>query len=254
MEQPISGNLIPKGKIYKDRAIYVGTLLGGPMVAGYLIATNFKNFNEPGKVKKTWLYAILSTIIIFGGMFLIPEGVKFPGQIIPLTYTAIAYFVVQHFQGQQITAHLSAGGQFYSWGRTIGTALIGLIITLIPILAISYFSDSQNTTETSKVYGTMKHQIYFNESNITEREVDSLADGFIKTHFFDDAATKYVYAKKTGYDYELSISCNNSITGNAAAQAPFIQLRTDMQSLFPNNKIIFNLVVDSSDLVIKRLE
>lgn len=49
-------------KIYKDKAIWVGTFLGGPLVAGYFIAENFKVFGEYGKAKKTWIYAILTTI------------------------------------------------------------------------------------------------------------------------------------------------------------------------------------------------
>lgn len=43
---------IPTGKIYKDKTIYIATFLGRPLVAGYLIANNFKVFNEPTKVKK----------------------------------------------------------------------------------------------------------------------------------------------------------------------------------------------------------
>jgi hypothetical protein len=56
-------------KIYTDRLIWAGTFLGGPLVAGYLIAENFKVFNEPNKVKLTWIYAIIATIVIFGGVF-----------------------------------------------------------------------------------------------------------------------------------------------------------------------------------------
>ena len=43
---------IPTQKIYKNRAIEIATFLGGPLVAGYLIAENFKAFNEPDKSKK----------------------------------------------------------------------------------------------------------------------------------------------------------------------------------------------------------
>src|SRR6266487_6381979 len=91
-------NQILRGKIYKDRAIYVGTFLGGPLVAGYLIAENFKIFSEPDRAKKTWIYAIIATVVIFGGIFLIPDTVKIPNQIIPLIYTGITYYLVQHFQ------------------------------------------------------------------------------------------------------------------------------------------------------------
>jgi hypothetical protein len=229
----------------------VGTFLGGPLVAGYLIAENFKSFSDPDQAKKTWIYAIIATIVIFGGIFLIPDTVKIPNQIIPLIYTGIAYYLVQHFQGQKITAYINAGGQIYSWWRTIGVGLIGLAITLIPIFGVAYVSNSATTT---KSYGIMKHEIDFDKSNIKESEVDKLANGFTKATFFDDAATKYVYAKKVGDNYELSISCNKSITSSPEALTPFIQLRTDMQTLFPNNKIIFNLVVDNLDNVVKRLE
>ena len=56
-------------KIYSNRLIELGTLLGGPLVAGYLIAENFKTLNEPEKVKITWIFSILATVIIFGVFF-----------------------------------------------------------------------------------------------------------------------------------------------------------------------------------------
>jgi len=43
MEQKINIQT-PTEKIYKDRAIGVGTFLGGPLAAGYLIAENLKSF------------------------------------------------------------------------------------------------------------------------------------------------------------------------------------------------------------------
>ncbi|HEY9833594.1 MAG TPA: hypothetical protein V6D26_23785, partial [Stenomitos sp.] len=85
----------PTVNIYKDRAIWVGAFLGGPLAAGYLIAENFKAFNEFDKAKKTWNYAIIATIVVFGGVFLIPDNVEMPNQVIPLIYTAIAYYLVQ---------------------------------------------------------------------------------------------------------------------------------------------------------------
>jgi hypothetical protein len=64
---------IPTKKIYKENSIYAGTFLGGPLVSGYLIAENFKAFNEPKKAKMTCLFALIASIIIFGGIFLIPN-------------------------------------------------------------------------------------------------------------------------------------------------------------------------------------
>jgi hypothetical protein len=123
-------------KVYKRRAIRLGTFLGGPLAAGYFIAENFKVFGEHDRAKKTWIYTILATVIIFGGVFLIPEEVTPPGPIIPLIYTGIASYLVQHFQGQNIEEHISTGGEFFSWWRTIGIGLIGLVVILTVVFAI----------------------------------------------------------------------------------------------------------------------
>ena len=72
---------IPKGKIYKDRAFWVGTFLGGPLVAGYLFSENFKSLGQPEKVKPTWIITIIATVVIFGGIFMIPENINIPNQI-----------------------------------------------------------------------------------------------------------------------------------------------------------------------------
>jgi hypothetical protein len=138
--EEISEVQTPEQKIYKDRAIYVGTFIGGPLVAGYLIAENFKTFNEPGKARMAWIYSIIATIIIFGGVFLIPDIEKVPRQVIPLAYTLIAYYLVKHYQGENINLHINSGGEIYNWWRTLGVALIGLIIMLIVLYVVFCFS------------------------------------------------------------------------------------------------------------------
>ena len=128
---------IPPGfKLYKDRAIFVGTFVGGPLVAGYLAAENFKQLGQQGKVKMAWIIAIIATLIIFGGIFLIPDIEKVPRYIIPLIYTAIAQFLVHKYQGAAIKDHIEHGGQTYSVWRAVWIGLVGLVILLAIIFAI----------------------------------------------------------------------------------------------------------------------
>ncbi len=254
MEQTIDIQA-PTEKIYKDRAIWVGTFLGGPLAAGYLIAENFKAFNQFDSAKKTWIYAITATILIFGGVFLIQDHLKIPNQIIPLIYTAIAYYLVQHFQGQQISSHINAGGQLHSWWRTISVGVIGLAVTLIPIFGFAFLAETVTNAETeTKVYGIMKHEIAFDKNNMTEAEVNKIADGLTRTTFFDEAVTKYVYAKRVNNIYELSLSVVGGIENDKQALQAFIDLRTELQSMFPSNNIILKLVVDNIDNVVKTIE
>ncbi len=186
----------PTNKIYTNKAVWLGAVLGGPLAAGYLIAENFKAFNQPDKAKKTWIYTIIATIIIFVGVFSIPDSIKIPKQIIPLIYTGSAYYLVQHFQGGNITAHINAGGQLHSWWRTLAVGLVGLAVILIPVFSIVFLTGTPAVTETTNTYGVIKHKIAFDKNNISETEVNKIADGLTQTTFFDEAVTKFVYAKK----------------------------------------------------------
>lgn len=254
LEQP-SDFQTPTEKIYKDKAIWVGAFLGGPLTTGYLIAENFKAFNETDKAKKTWMFAIIATIIIFSGVFMLPDNINIPNQVIPLIYAAIAYFLVHHFQGQNISKHIASGGKLFSWWRTIAVSIIGLLITIVPIFAIALSSDTiDNLSVSTKTYGAMNHEIAFDDNNITEKEVDKLANGFVRTKFFDQAETKYVYAAKAKDTYEISLSVVDGTANDNQALQPVIDLRTDLQALFPENKIVFKLVVDDLDNVVKKIE
>jgi hypothetical protein len=247
---------IPKGKIYKDRAFWVGTFIGGPLVAGYLFAENFKTLGQPEKVKPTWIIAIIVTTIIFGGIFLIPENINIPNQIIPIAYTAIAFGLFKTYQEKKANEHIKSGGLIYSWWNVISIGIIGLLITILPIVAFVYASDTiEQANVSTKIYGaTVKHEIDFDKTNISEREVDKIADAFRKTGFFDYAVAKYVYAVKNGNKYEISISVIPGMENDQDALQPFVDLRTEMDNYFPNNKIEFKLVVDNLENVVKTLK
>jgi hypothetical protein len=126
----------PLFKLYKDRAIYIGTFIGGPLVAGYLASENFKKLGQPDKVKMTWIISISVTIIIFGGIFLIPNIEKVPNFVIPLIYTGITQFLIHKFQGEAIKAHIEDGGETFSTWRAVWIGFVGLAILFVVIFAI----------------------------------------------------------------------------------------------------------------------
>jgi peptidoglycan/LPS O-acetylase OafA/YrhL len=131
----------PDFKLYKDRAVYVGTFLGGPLVAGYLAAENFKKLGQPDKARTAWIIAVLSTIMIFLGIFLIPGIEKIPKYIIPLAYTLIAQALVQQFQGPAIKNHIALGGPTYSVWRGVWIGLVGGVILVAIIFGILLLLD-----------------------------------------------------------------------------------------------------------------
>ena len=132
----------PEFKLYNDRSVYVGTFLGGPLVAGYLAAENFKQLGEQSKVKYAWIIAIAATIIIFGAIFLIPGIENIPRIIVPLIYTLIAQMIVRQYQGAAIKAHIEKGGALYSVWRAVLVGIIGLIV-LVAIIFVIVFSTNK---------------------------------------------------------------------------------------------------------------
>ena len=130
METHILSNINPN-KVYKEGAIQIATFLGGPLVAGYFIATNFKQLGEEHKVKRTWLFTILGFIAYMVLAYNVPDSV--PGIVFTGISTLLTAFIVQRYQSTQIKAHIEAGGTMYSTKRAV---LIGLGVGIVFIALV----------------------------------------------------------------------------------------------------------------------
>ncbi len=216
-------------KIYKDKAFWTGTYSGGPLVAGYLFAQNFKAFGEHHYLKATWIISVLVTVILFGGVFLIPETIEIPKFIIPLAYTALAYGIFKKYQGKKAEKHIKDGGEVCGWGRLILVSVIGLILTIGPIFTVAYLSDlgfQQN--HVTKNYGL--HQIEFDKTKISESEIDKIAKGFMNVGFFDRSTPKFTYISKHENIYQISLSVMKGIEHDHLALIQLKTLRLKMES------------------------
>lgn len=249
MTQTLEDLEMPKEKIYKNGMIWSGTFLGGPLVTGYMMAENFKAFNEPEKAKKTWIYTILVTIVIFGIIFLFPDA---PSRIFPIAYSAIAALLVQFFQEKNIENHISLGGKLFSWWRTIAVSVIGIVVLMIPVI-IGIVVFEENVQLQSKTYGPTHNEVVYDQ-NITEREADNMAQALKNATFFDDASTRYALVKKTENSYDIYIAVNDGATSQYPIIQAFTNLRSDLQKSFPNNKIVISLFVDNIDNVVKKIK
>lgn len=241
-------------KIYKEREIIFGAYLGGPLVGGYMLAENFKVLQQRDKVKKTWLFTILITFIMLGIAMILPDSINFPNFLFPLIYTFIGVLVFNSYQKTKVQAHIQANGAVHSWGRTIGVSIIGLAIFVSIVLCIVGLTQLSYLKADTKTYGIVKNEISYDKENITEVEIDKVAEGFKTMGFFDDEIPKYIFVEKEGNSYVISVSCSEIIKTDNDACEYFIELRKEMQNLYPGNKLIFNLFVDDIENVVKRIE
>ncbi|AMR31690.1 hypothetical protein A0256_09780 [Mucilaginibacter sp. PAMC 26640] len=137
-EEPVYAVTAASPKVYQPNMIRVATFIGGPLVAGYMIAENFKAFNAYDKAKKTWLYTIVFTIALFGLAAAIPASVNIPRIVFPVIYAWSAYGLVNQYQGKMIAAHINNNGEAFNWGRSIVIGLIGMVVLLV-LIAVPLF-------------------------------------------------------------------------------------------------------------------
>lgn len=101
-------------KIFSQQAIAIATYIGGPVAAAYLVKKNYQAFDQDDNGKKALIIGIISTILLFGGIFSIPEHIidKIPNMVIPTIYTIIIYFIVDKKQGNWLKPIKKKGVHF----------------------------------------------------------------------------------------------------------------------------------------------
>lgn len=129
----------PTHKLFSENAIRIATFLGGPLVAGYLFAENYKQLGERKNVQTSWLVAIAATVAVFLIAYILPE--RFPPYIIPIAYTVATYELAKKVFGEKIKTHKAAGGLTWPMGRAVVAGIIGLAIIVAVVFAFFFFSD-----------------------------------------------------------------------------------------------------------------
>jgi hypothetical protein len=140
-------------KLYSQRSIGIATYLGGPLAAGILVRQNFINLNKERQGLNSLLIGIVSTFILFAGIFSIPDDIidKIPNSLIPLIYAGVIYLIVESIQGADLKEFKENSGTFYSGWNAAGIGLLsgiliaGGILGYIFLLEEDWDVDSYNS-------------------------------------------------------------------------------------------------------------
>lgn len=132
-------------KIFTNKAISVATFFGGPVAAGFLISKNYRVFGKDEAARNSIFIGIVSTILLFAGIFMIPEHIidKIPQALIPTIYTVIIAGLVEKLQGQKIKDFLANNGQKASNWQAAGHGFIGLLIIAGFIVLMTFTMPSE---------------------------------------------------------------------------------------------------------------
>lgn len=129
-------------KLFNQKAITIATYFGGPLAAGYLVKKNYEAYDQYEKGKNAFIIGIVSTVLIFAGIYSIPDHIidKIPNAVIPAIYTAIIYLIVEKIQGQRIKEHKESGGEFHSAWKATGIGAIFMVVLIAVLVGSAYIS------------------------------------------------------------------------------------------------------------------
>jgi hypothetical protein len=241
----------PNYKIYKDNAMYGAAYLGGPLAAGYIIAENFKAFGDIALYKRTWLITIVSTIVIFTGVFFIPDSFKIPNFVIPLFYTAIASILMNKFQGEKITQHMKKGGKVYSGWRVFFVSLIGISIALAIVFPIAYYISLDDYSKSViKSNHSINHELFYNPNHIKNEEVEFLGDQLAQMNYLDSLNKTYLYIDKEKNTLKVSVSLLDNGWLDSSIVNYYKYMQYDLKLAYEKKNFVEILLCDSA-LVVK---
>lgn len=137
---------IPTGKVYKVQSIIIATFFGGMFAAAFLLAGNFRTFEQRRKLVSVWVYAVV-LFLLLGLISFVPELDKVPGIVYSIVITAIIAAYTNAQQKDLIEEHIKNGGEVHSGGRVFVVTLIGIILMVAFVLFTLWLADTYYSPE-----------------------------------------------------------------------------------------------------------
>ena len=238
-------------RIYAEKKAVVGVVIGGSLAGAYYFCRNFRALGMSTRAVISPIVGALFLIVTIGTM-LVPPLDRIPDVIFWSLQIGLTYGLYRGYLAAPIEEHLTKGNAEFGWGNTITVAIVSLILTLGIIFAVLYFAGALNG-QSVKYFGALQHEIAYDDNNIAPDEVDRIGSALTRAGFFDQAVKKTADATKDGDSLILNMYCLKS-----SRNSEFIELvrtlREDVQQSFPRNPIIIDLVIETPDNRIARIE
>jgi len=121
-------------RVYTPWQVCVSCLLGGPASATWLIAENFRVFDDQKKRKLTFLYGAIALFALIGLGLVLPRHSS--GTVLAAVVAGVTKEITKNQQGSQIEELRAKGGRIASWWSAVGIGFIGLVATLALVVLL----------------------------------------------------------------------------------------------------------------------
>jgi hypothetical protein len=190
-----------KKKLYNLKQIEGACVIGSPIVAGILIAYNYRALGDKLKGIAWILIGILWTLALIGIAIIIPENInRSAGMVIPFLNGALLYPIINRLQGEQIKEHFDNYGEKGPNWLLIGSTVLIAASILTPIILLDRISPiNQYTRQAFNSNG-----IYYNSSMPLD-EVNKLGGILQRIEYFNPNSPGEVVFLSNDTTYELKL-------------------------------------------------
>jgi hypothetical protein len=123
-----------KRALYTPLQIRLGSFIGGPLTAIYLLKANFDTLNDASRSRKTQAFGLVLSTLLILSLPALPD--RFPNFVIPLAYSWTAGYIAETFQRSKAAIASSTEFEFESNWKVVGACLVGMVLFFL--VAIGY--------------------------------------------------------------------------------------------------------------------
>lgn len=195
-----------KQRIYNSRQIQAACIIGSPIVAGLLIAHNFRKFGNTQKSLLWILLGIAWTALLIGLGSLLPARLaSSTGMVVTIINGALIYQIVNKIQGDKINEHFENNGEKGSNWIMAGMIICVVAIFAVPLIMLNNLSQIDNYNRQA----FDKNGIYYNQE-INIEEVNKLGGILSRVDFFNSESAGEVIFLSNDSTYELKLIIDKS--------------------------------------------
>jgi hypothetical protein len=127
---------VSKIKVYSPVQVLVGSFVGGPFAAVFVLWRNFLALGNTVGATQTIIWGTLLALLVFVALPFLPE--KFPNSAIPVAYAATAYLVAQQCQISKEDITKSGQYELRSNWNVLGVSL-GFLLASFSVVMVWLF-------------------------------------------------------------------------------------------------------------------
>lgn len=114
------------GPAYSIKQITVAAFLGGPLAAFWLLALNYRLFQQSRNALFSIIAGILGTIAVLAIAVVLPPWL--PNIVLPVAYTLGLRGLADILQGALLDEHARNSGRVGSWWVVVGISVLGIAV------------------------------------------------------------------------------------------------------------------------------